>query len=347
MKKKRVLFSVLPLMALCLTMPRAQAVPQDVKAQVIQVNLHLTEQNVAEVEVSGIVKNVSPLAVRGVQLEIELLDPEQKPVRRFFIDPYARMNAGSSERFKAAYTLREYPHPYMSARAGLHYETTSWLQIADWILARNAALLSLWNVPVPAAVLDNERSRVDLAQKYMRYVRPHAPEYPEAMRKWNLTGLNYGKRLLESHSLHEALLTLANIDPHSEYHAEAVQLFEQSRIRTIFERAMEKAVQGNLKGAVRQLQYIPEGTPYSREARLKEAEWQQILEAQHLHLRPIPPPYRLSPDQRSVWLRQQHGPEGVTTSVREDGTRLTTWWYLDYSHFSFDHKGRLLNSVVY
>ena len=110
---------------------------------------------------------------------------------------------------------------------------------------------------------------------------------------------------------------------------------------------MEKAVHGNLKGAFRQMQYIPEGSSYSAEARQKETEWQALLAARHIHIRPVPPPYRLSRDQRSVWLRQQHGPEGVTTSVREDGTRLTTWWYLDYSHFSFDHKGRLLNSVVY
>ena len=91
----------------------AASSPEEVKAQVLQVNVRMTEQNITEVELSGIVKNLSPLAVRGLQLEIELLDPDQKPVRRFFIKPYAQLTAGASEYFSAAYTLREYNHPYL------------------------------------------------------------------------------------------------------------------------------------------------------------------------------------------------------------------------------------------
>ncbi|PIQ24927.1 hypothetical protein COW36_06110 [bacterium (Candidatus Blackallbacteria) CG17_big_fil_post_rev_8_21_14_2_50_48_46] len=319
----------------------------EVLAQVLQVNVRLTEQNITEVEVSGIVKNISPLAVRGVQLEIELLDPEQKPVRRFSIEPYAQMVAGSSEHFSAAYTLREYPHPYLSARVSAKHDSTSYLQIADWIMANNQTLLLLWNVPVKQEVLDNERSRVDLALQYLRYVRPGQPYYAEAQRKWNLIELNYGKRLVASHSLHEALLTLANINPTSEYAQEAQALFNQTRVRTIFERAMEKAVNGNLRGAYRQMQYIPADSNYAREAQAKQEEWKQELDENKIKLGPVNPPAHLSSDQRSVWLRRQHGPEGVTTSKRDDGSTTTTWWYLDYSHFSFDEKGKLLSSTVY
>ncbi|MBT9544682.1 MAG: hypothetical protein IV090_04785 [Candidatus Sericytochromatia bacterium] len=320
---------------------------EEVKAQVLQVNVRMTEQNITEVELSGIVKNLSPLAVRGLQLEIELLDPDQKPVRRFFIKPYAQLTAGASEYFSAAYTLREYNHPYLSARAGVNYDTTSYLQIADWILARNAHLLQLWNLPINEEQLSTERSRVDLASQYLRYVRPGHRYYDEAQRKWNLTQLNYGKRLLTSHSLHEALLTLCNVDPASGHYAEAKALVEQARVRTIYERALEKAVAGNLRGAFRQMQYVPDGTPYTREARAKQAEWLKILEESKVKVGPVEPPSHLSADQRSVWLRRNHGPEGVTTSKREEGQTTTTWWYLDYSHFSFDEKGKLLSSTVY
>jgi hypothetical protein len=325
----------------------AASTQAEVKAQVLQVNVRLTEQNIAQVELSGIVKNMSPLSVRGVQLEIELLDPDLKTVRRFFIKPYAQLTAGASEHFTAEYTLREYPHPYLSARAGLNYDTTSYLQIADWILARNQNLLELWNVPVAEEVLNNERSRVDLALQYLRYVQPGHRYYDEAQRKWNLTELNYGKRLLSSHSLHEALLTLSNVDPLSEYYGEAKDLLEQARVRTIYERALEKAVAGNLHGAFKQIQYVPDGTPYTREARFKQAEWLKLLEESKVKLGPVDPPAYLSTDQRSVWLRRQHGPEGVTTSKHEDGKVVTTWWFLDYSHFSFDEKGKLLSSTVY
>lgn len=333
---------------LALSVPGQARGEEEVKAQVLHVNLRLTEQNVTEVEVSGIVKNVSPLAVRGVQLEIELLDPEQKPVRRFTLQPpYPQMTAGASEYFSAAYTLREYPYPYLSARADVHYDTTSYLQIADWILARNHYQLQLWNVPITQEQLDNERTRVDLALQNLRYIRPGQRYYAEAQRKWNLIQLNYGKRLLAAHSLHESLLTLANIDPASEYHAEARQLFEQTRVRTIYERAMEKALKGNLRGAFRQMQYVPANSLYAREARAKLEEWRKILEESKVKIAPVEPPAYLSADQRSVWLRQRHGPEGVTTSKQENGSVTTTWWYLDYSHFSFDEKGKLLRSSVY
>lgn len=321
---------------------------QEVKAQVLQLHLRLTEQNITEVHVSGIIQNTSPLTVRGVQLEIELLDPEQKPVRRFLVHPsYPQMAAGTSEYFSTTYTLREYPHPYLSARATVHYDTTSYLQIADWILARNHHQLQLWNIPIRQEELDNERTRVDLALQNLRYVRPGEPYYAEAQRKWNLIQLNYGKRLLASHSLHEALLFLANVDPHSEYYPEARALFEQTRVRTIYERAIEKALKGNLKGAFRQMQYVPSDSPYARASRAKLAAWQKILEKSKIQIEPEKPPAYLSADQRAVWLRRQHGPEGVTTSKKDDGHVIITWWYPDYSHFSFDEKGKLLRSTVY
>lgn len=330
--------------ALMLTLP-AHA---EVKAKVDQIKMKLTEQNVTSVHLDGVVSNSEPLPVRGVQVTIALWTPDKKLVRSILLEPVDQLQPGEQQNFNADYVLREYDDPlYLKATATVKYVPTSYLQIADWYLTQNWNNLALWRIPVNNEIKYTERGRIEAALATLDMIDKQRPEYEDARRKWNLIQYTYGKRLAEANDGHEAILRLANVEERSEHAQEASQLLEEIRVKTIYQRAMQKAVDGNLRGAYRQMLYVPAGTPYSKDAQAKLAEWLKTLKEQHVWLGAINPPSYLSPDQRAVWLRRQHGPEAFTSSKRPDGSKLTTWWYLDYSHYSFDAHGHKTNEKVY
>jgi hypothetical protein len=328
-----------------LTLPvRAQA---DVEAQVLNVHMKLTEQNVTDVELGGIVRNTESLPVRSVQVRINLITPDNKVVRTFLLEPFDHLQPGQQEAFKADYVLREYDPLYLKATAEVSYTPTSYTQIADWFLTQNWRNLQIWQIPVTDTAKYTERGRIESALGYLEQIERKRPDYADARRKWNLIQYTFGKRLAEAQNGHEAILRLSNVETGSEHATEASQLLEEIRVKTIYERAMKKSAEGNLRGAYRQMLYIPSGSSYAKEATKLQADWLKTLKEQKVSLGPVTPPAHLSADQRSVWLRRQHGPEGFTTTQHTDGTRLTTWWYLDYSHYSFDERGRLVNQQVY
>lgn len=344
-RTRQILISTTALSALLLAAPAARA---EVKAQVLQIKMKLTEQNLTQVHLQGIVRNTDPLPVRDVKIRVQLLDPQHKPVRSFLLDPFEHLESGQTNSFQADYLLRDYTPLYVEASADLTYTPTSYFQIADWILSRNWRNLELWQIPLTQTLKNAEREQVETAVNYLEKVPSSAGQaYTEARRKINLTQYNYGKRLADSGSLHEAILRLANVEADSEHGQEAQDLVDTIRNQTIFKRAMDKAVRGHYRAAYRQMMYIPESSDLYAKAQAKQAEWLEILKAHKIWLGPISPPPYLSRDQRSVWLRRQHGPEGFTTSVHADGSRLKTWWYLDYSYYTFDAQGKLLNKHEY
>lgn len=337
------LFASLVLLA---ALPVQAAPPSKVQAQVLQVDVKMTEEQIALVQLSGLVKNATQLPVRGLQVRVRLLDPEQKTLRTFLLPAVPQLDAGKTEYFSAAQILRDQSEPFIRATAQVEYDNTSYIQIADWVMAQSQDKLAVWNIPVAPQALNDERQRVETALGFLTQVENSEKNYPEARRKWNLIQYNYGKRLAESHDLHEAILRFSNVEPTSEYRGLAQEWLTQVRPQAIFERAMAKAVAGNLRGAVRQMQYLPAGTPLAAQGQVKSKQWLDTLTQNKVKLGPIDPPASLSPDQRNVWLRRQHGPEGNTTTVRE-GKTYTTWWYLDYSHFTFDPQGKLVNAITY
>lgn len=326
----------------------ATAARADVKAQVLHVKVKLTEQNVTQVHVQGIVQNTESLPVRDVQIKVNLVDPDKNPIRSFLLNPFEHLESNQTDTFEADYLLRDYEPLYIQATAELSYTPTSYFQIADWIINRNWTNLALWRVPLTSTLKGSERVQVDTAIDTLEKIPPTASEaYADARRKINLIHYNYGKRLVESKEHHEAILRLANVEDNSIYGQEAQTLVESIRIKTIFERAMDKAVRGHYRGAYRQMMYVPEHHELYTQAQQKREEWQEILKAQHISLGPTEPPHWLSQDQHSVWLRRQHGPEGYTSSTHSDGSSVKTWWYLDYSYYTFDNKGHLINKQEY
>lgn len=340
--KKPLLFALLA--AASLNLQPAQA---EVKAQVEKIQMKLTEQNVTDVQLGGTIQNQESLPVRAVQIRINLVNPDNKVVESFLLQPFEHLEPGQLENFQASYVLREYDPLYLKATAEVSYVPTSYIQIADWFLTQNWKNLEIWRIPVTDEAKYTERGRIESALAFLDKVDHHRPEYTDARRKWNLIQYTYGKRLAEANDGHEAILRLANVEPGSAHQAEATALLEQIRLKTIYERAMQKALEGNLRGAYRQLLYLPENSSYGKQAAVKKAEWLKLLKEQKVSMGPIEPPHYLSKDQRSIWLRRQHGPEGFTTTTREDGHKLTTWWYLDYSRYSFDEQGKLLSYQEY
>lgn len=332
---------------LALLLGHAQAAQAEVSAQVLKVKMQLTEKNITRVRVQGLLHNQEKLPIRGVQVRVHLLDPNRQPVRDFLLEPFDHLESGESESFDAQYTLRDYDQLYLQAEATVEYTPTSYLQIADWIMGQNWDNLRLWQIDVPQEAQYDERSRVESALKYLDMVDHHRKVYPEARRKWNLINFIYGKRLAEDMMGHEAILRLANVEDQSDYGTRAQELLDNIRVRTIYQRAMEKMDNGHLRGAYRQLMYIPENSSYAAKAQAKREALLEEMKAKRVYLGPTSPPGYLSRDQRAVWLRRQHGPEGYTTSVNREGERFRTWWYLDYSHYTFDDKGRLVNQKVY
>lgn len=341
---KTLLGVLLAAAAVGLNLPASAA---EVSAQVLQVKMKLTEQNVTDVQLGGIIKNSEPLPVRGVQIRIRLLTPDNKEVRSFLLEPYDHLEPGQQEVFKADYVLREYDPLYLKATAEVTFTPTSYIQIADWFLTQNWRNLEIWRIPVSDEAKYTERGRIDSAVEWLEQVDHFQPDYREASRKRNLIHYTYGTRLAEAGEGHEAILRLANVEEGSEHYAEASALLDTIRLKTIYERAVKKAAEGNLRGAYRQMMYIPAESAYGKEALKLQESWLKTLKEEKVWLGPIAAPAYLSQDQRGVWLRRQHGPEAHTTSQGEDGKKLTTWWYMDYSHYSFDEKGRLVSQKVY
>lgn len=346
--KRPALLGALLLVAASLSLSCLSAVARaEVKAQVLQVQMKLTEQNVTDVKLAGLVRNTEALPVRGVQVRINLTTPDDKVVRSFLLEPFDHLEPGQQEAFKADYVLREYDPLYLKATAEVSYTPTSYLQIADWFLTQNWKNLATWRIPVDKDSMYTERGRIDTALGWLERIDRQRPEYADARRKWNLVHYTYGKRLAEAGEGHEAILRLANVESASEHAPEAGQLLDEIRYKTIYERALKKAAEGNLRGAYRQMLYIPASSAQGKDALRLQAEWLKTLKEKRVSLGPVNPPAHLSADQRGIWLRRQHGPEGFTSTLREDGSRLTTWWYLDYSHYSFDERGRLVSQQVY
>ena len=332
-------------LALFLSAP--QAAQAQVSAKVLKIKMQLTENNITRVRVQGLLHNHETLPIRGVQVRVHLLDTEHKPVREFLLEPFEHLESGETESFDAQYVLRDYDQLYLQAEASVEYTPTSYLQISDWIMGQNWDNLKLWHIEVPSEAHYDERVRVDSALKYLDMVDSHRKAFPEARRKWNLISFIYGKRLAEDMEGHEAILRLANVEADSEYGMRAQDLTDDIRIRTIFHRALQKAEAGHLRAAYRQLLYVPESGPYAARARSKREDLLKELKTRRIGLGAVNPPAYLSRDQRAVWLRRNHGPEGFTTSTNRNGESFKTWWYLDYSHYTFDNKGRLVNQKVY
>lgn len=344
--KRPALLGAFALAAVSLTL--SSPAHAEVNAKVQHIQMKLTEQNVTNVHLDGMISNQESLPVRGIQVKINLFTPDNKLVRSILLEPVDHLPPGQQTPFTTDYVLREYDDPlYLKATAEVKYVPTSYLQIADWFLTQNWQNLAIWRIPVSKEAKYTERGRIEAALATLEMIDHHRPEYGDARRKWNLVQYTYGKRLAEAGDGHEAILRLANVESKSEHAGEAEQLLNEIRVKTIYERALKKALSGNLRGAYRQMLYVPAGTPYSKDALLKQAAWLKTLKEQHVWLGAINPPGNISPDQRSIWLRRQHGPEGSTTSKRPDGSRLTTWWYLDYSHYTFDEHGHLVNQQVY
>ena len=331
--------------ASCLMMPSALA---EVTANVQNIKMVLTEQNLTDVQLAGQVQNTEALPVRNVQIKLHLSTPESKVVRSFVLQPIEHLEPGQTDPFQATYLLREYDPVYLKATAEVEYVSTSYIQIADWFLTQNWERLAIWRMPVNNEMKHTERGRIEAALSYLEKVSQQRPEFVDARRKWNLVQYTYGKRLAEAQDGHEAILRLSNVEPNSEHALEANQLLNEIRYKTIYERAMRKAVDGNLQGAYRQMLYIPANTKeFGKLAAAKIAEWTLEFEKSKIKIKPIDPPHYLSVDQKNVWLRRQHGPEGYTTTTRDDAKKMTTWWYLDYSHYTFDDQGHLISQQVY
>lgn len=328
------------LLALALPVGSVRA---EVVSQVLKVNLKLTEQQVAAVNVQGLLENKNPLPIRDVQVRVKLLNPSNEVVRSFLLKPFEHVPPEGEQMFQADYVLRDYASLYLKAISEVDYLSTSYLQVADWILTENWRNLEIWRIPISEAVKAEERARIELALDYLERVEPVRPEYAEARQKWNLIQYTYGKRLAEAQDGHEAILRLSNVEPGSDHAAEAEALIEEVRVQTIYKRAMQKAVAGNLEGAYRQMLYVPPGHARYMQAQDKIAEWRDTLKASKAPLYWIEPPTALSGAQRSQWLRQHHGAEGFTSSVRPGGQKLRTLWYLDYSHATYDARRQLLN----
>lgn len=317
-----------------------------VDAKVNEVDLKLTERHVAQVHVRGYIKNNRPLVVRGVKVHIQLLDAQDQPVRHFLLEPLPHLHPGESHSFSMSQMLRNYQDYRLRATPVVECDQISYLQIADWVLAQDSERLKLWFVPVKPAMLQQERSRVDTALYYLTHVRPSDADYAEAREKWGLIQYNYGSRLANVHHGHEALLRLSNVEKTTAIYPEAERLLRRLRPQVIYERAMAKAVKGNLRGAIRQMQYLETDVAYGKPALAKVAQWKKTLKDSHMATAYLFPPYYLKGDQRKAWLRMKYGPEGITTSYHGKDKRVT-WWYPDYSYFTFNAAGQLINSKVY
>lgn len=327
-------------LALALPMGTVRA---EVVSQVLKVNLKLTEKQVAAVNIQGLLENKNPLPIRDVQVRVKLLNPNNEMVRSFLLKPFEHVSPEGEQLFQADYVLRDYDALYLKAVSEVAYVSTSYLQVADWILTENWRNLEIWRIPVSVEAKSQERARIELALDYLERVEPIRPEYAESREKWNLIQYTYGKRLAESQDGHEAILRLSNVEPGSAHVVEAQALIENVRVETLYKRAMQKAVAGNVEGAFRQMLYVPSGHVRYAQAQEKIAEWREILQSSKAPLYWIEPPSDLSGAQRSHWLRQHHGAEGYTSSARPGGQKLRTMWYLDYSHATYDAQRRLLN----
>lgn len=338
LKLKGIMLGALLALALPVGSVRAEVV-----SQVLKVNLKLTEKQVAAVNVQGVLENKNPLPIRDVQVRVKLLNPNNEMVRSFLLKAFEHVPPESEQVFQADYVLRDYEALYLKAVSEVAYVSTSYLQVADWILTENWRNLEIWRIPVSEDAKTEERARIELALDYLERVESVRPEYAEARQKWNLIQYTYGKRLAEAQDGHEAILRLSNVEPGSAHAAEAEALIEDVRVQTIYKRAMQKAVAGNLEGAYRQMLYVPSGHARYAVAQEKLAEWRETLKAIKAPLYWIEPPSNMTGAQRSQWLREHHGSEGYTSSVRPGGQKLRTLWYLDYSHATYDAQRHLLN----
>jgi hypothetical protein len=227
-----------------------------VKTQILEVDVKLSSQQVTEVKIHGFVRNHNELTVRDTHVKVQLLDPNNKVIRSFFLPTYLQIKPGMTHQFEASQTLHESPHAFVKARAQVDYKSITYLQIADWVTAQNWDKLSLWNLPVTHHLKTSETERVNQALHYLTRIETGDSLYREARRKWNLLQYNDAQRLIKKHLDHEAMLRLANVEPHSSYYSQAQALSKSHRAYTIYNRALLKAKDGNLRGAYRQMLYL-------------------------------------------------------------------------------------------
>ena len=319
----------------------------DVIVKTPVLNIEYTESGDILLSAKGFIKNSSTLAVRGIKTTISFIDEKDKNISSLNLDEISILDSQKAIPFEVKHTLVNQKPARIRAVSDVSYNSITYLEIADWIMSKEKYSLDLWHISYPPEIFTDERTRVYQAVNTLFEVNLNNPDYKEAKEKRNTIMYNYALRMAESQNCHEAILHFFNIEEGCGFYTLAQSKVIECRPAAMYKNAMEKAVKyKNYLCALELIKKIPPNNKYFEQAKEKIKNWEIIIKTKHLRKKYKYPPYYLSYDQRKIWQMMGGGPEG-TVETNRGNNYIKSWWYPDYSHFTFNKNGKLLKSVVY
>lgn len=319
----------------------------------VKLDIIFTEQkDIVKVICLGGVRNNNDITIKNVKVYIKIIDKYTKKTIYDMGDvnfPSISPNEVKGFQIQDIISNKDIELIRRNPRVSTNvtYNKISYLQIVDWIISKDIKKLNFWDIKFNKNIVDNEHIRTYETLNWLFKVPFNHPEYKEAIEKRNLIMYNYGVRLLETRNYHDAILQLSNVEYGTKYYYLAQRKIREFRFVAIYTRALEKAIKGNMISAIRQISKIPQRSEYFRISQIKIKEWKKILKSKRINWDQKNFVYGyLTPDKRKVLFMMGEQPEGEVSSIRNKQV-LKTWWFSDYSHFTFDRNGKLINSVVY
>lgn len=347
MQNKFLIFNFIFILCCLLFFTSPAWAAKEVIVKIPVLNIEYTETGDIFILAKGFMKNNSPLAVRGVKVTISFIDENGQNISSLNLDEISILDSKKAIPFEVKHTMVNKNLARIRAVPDITYDSISYPEIADFVMSKQKYYLDLWHISYVPEIFTDERIRVYEAVNILFLVDKNNPDYKEAGEKRNTIMYNYALRMAEAQNYHEAILHFFNIEEGCSFYTLAGRKIIEYRSAAMYHAALEKAVNHeNYLCALEQIKKIPPHNQYFEQAKEKIKNWETIIKAKHLRKIYQSPPYYLSYDQKKIWRMMGGGSEGTVESNRSEN-HIKTWWYPDYSHFTFDKNGKLLKSVVY
>ena len=294
----------------------------------------------------GFVKNTSANTVRGLHVRVKLIDENNTKLASLPVNEIPVLQSSKSIPFEVTTTLTNInPSRIRAIPYTIEYESVSYMEIADFITAKQKYNLDLWNIKYPQDMFTDEKKRAYKAVEFLNMIDKKNPNYKEAQEKIN--GLFYSYAVKEAQSLnyHESVIHFFYVNEKSHFYNMAQRKIIEYRAAAIYKRAMEKAVkQKKYLEALEQMRTVPRASEYYDRARERVKNWEKIVKDNHLRRKNN---FRtLTYDQKKIAALMEGSPDFITDRNKGDNY-IKIWWYPNYSHFNFNKNGKLINSVIY
>jgi len=317
---------------------------KDISLRVVALEVRVGTEESHLVSAVGSLKNNTGNLVKNIRIKIVLTDTENNRLAEFPLEETYELYPASEKAFKgesfiqtpvSVYELRGFAEI-------LESESTNVVEIANWFLNSNRQKLSEWNIPFNESDFANESAKRVAALKVLNKSLEQNMDLPEVRQLIAEIKYSEAKKMLENKNLDQAMISLLTI---ARENSEADKLIKKYRSAAIAEK-VETMLKDNKKNyqTINLLRSIPPGDENYRFARNEIKKILVNTKKNPLRVETFNKK-NYSEDQQKVLELMENLPNRILE--KNPNKDEIIWVFSDYSYFSFDKKGQLVNYNLY